>query len=420
MLGWMLSNLDKERPEGGGGGGRARIRLGNTGPRGRMYAVPATSRTTVVVKSKFIRAGKGSHVGMREHLRYVEERERGEGEKERDFFDRSDDGIERDEVYKGMMQNRGDRAAMHTLILSPGDNNINLREYTRDSMGALENRLGHKLTWYAVTHENTNHHHAHVVIAGKIPGHERSEWVAYPRRADRDMKWASEEKELGELLGGAFDERAALDPREERRLERQFGYGSEREEADPNLKDLIGDNVRFPEELKTERMLDRYEWRMGAKERAMSRGEVYLDRGDFKELRDAGNDFLTRERSLERSLEKAYEQEFGREMQPERTFNRDQDLDHAQWSQISREFDTDRFLKDPSHQRDDQSSPTREEAIPSEDRPDDDFAQGLQEPPSDPGERDDDPSPAKDEEEKARAEEREEHERSDDDFATGR
>ena len=61
---------------------------------------------------------------------------------------------------------------MHKLILSPGDNKIDLNEYTRYSMEALEDRLGHKLNWYGEKHLNTDNHHFHVVIAGKIPDKE--------------------------------------------------------------------------------------------------------------------------------------------------------------------------------------------------------------------------------------------------------
>nr|WP_281719553.1 hypothetical protein [Nitrosomonas nitrosa] len=377
MLGWMLEKMDKERP-GGGGGGKARIRFGNTGPRGRRYGSSKTPKgTPVIAKAKFIKVGKGSRPAIREHLRYIQERERGEGEPERKFFDRERQGIERKEVFEAMLEGRGDRAAMHTLILSPGDNGVDLEQYTRESMKALEERMGHELDWYATIHRNTDHHHAHVVIAGKIPDRERDLEKAYTKRwereydrdVERELSWKNREAELRELLGKGYDERAALDPREERRLEREFGYGSEREETDPRVKELIGDNVRSAEELKFERMIERYEWQMGAAERAKERGDVYLDRNDLKELRDCGNDYMTRERSVERSLERAFEREFGREMEPyverdrepdrwaefyrmtglrdaepEREPERSYDFE-SRWSDINQTFETDRFLE---------------------------------------------------------------------------
>jgi hypothetical protein len=332
MLDWML----EKSKQGRGGGGKPRIRFGNTGPRGRQYG-KAGRGTVAIAKNKYIKAGKGSRAAIREHLRYIQERERGEREPERKFFDRDRDGIERAEVYQKMLENRGDRTAMHTLILSPGDNSIDIRDYTRESMKALEERMGHNLDWYATIHENTDHYHAHVVIAGKVPGWEREverreakNWEREWNEAiNREFSWKNQEAELRALLGERYDEKAGLDPREERRAERQFGYGSEREETDPRVAELLGDRTRSVEELRAERLLDRYERQMAARESAQERGDVFLDVNDLRELRAAGNDYVNRERSLERSLERAYEREFGREL--------DRDLDRDRDREMSRE-----------------------------------------------------------------------------------
>lgn len=362
MLGWLTNEIEREN-RAGGGGGRPQIRLGKTGPRGRMYGKAATAPkgTTAIAKSKFIKAGKGSRPAIREHLRYIQERERGEREPERKFFDREREGIERKEVYDAMLANRGDRAAMHTLILSPGDNNVDMQEFTRESMKALEERMGHELDWYATIHQNTDHYHAHVVIAGKIPDRERElekerekEWERqYNQDVKRELSWTNREAELRELLGKGYDERPVLDPREERELEREFGHGSEREETDPRVKELIGDNARSPEELKCERMIDRYEWRMEEPGRARERGDVYLDKDDLRELRHAGNDYVERERGVERSIERAYEREFEREMElPER--ERTREYEDRSWSEIAKDFEVDRVMEreiEQTHER---------------------------------------------------------------------
>ncbi len=312
---------------GGGGGGKVKIAFGRTGPRGRVHG-PAPKGTTVVAKSKYIKAGNGSRPAIYNHLRYIQERERGEHEPERKFFNREKDGIDRKEVYDAMMAGRGDRAAMHTLILSPGDNSIDLEDYTKESMKALEERLGHELDWYATTHENTDHYHAHVVIAGKRPDREHE----YERQAQGDRAidrrdfsgaWSGEQKELREVLGHLYDERPTTDPREDREEERKFG--SEREETDPRVKELIGDTTRSVSELKTERMLDRADRRQAAIEAGKQRGEVYLDRADLKELRDAGNDYMARERSLDREVDRACEREMTRDIF---SMDRDREREH--------------------------------------------------------------------------------------------
>lgn len=364
MLDWVLEK-SKEGRGGGGGGGKPRIRFGNTGPRGRMYGKPPKG-TVAIAKNKYIKAGKGSRAAVREHLRYIQERERGEHEPERKFFDRDRDGIERPEVYQKMLENRGDRTAMHTLILSPGDNSIDMQEYTRESMEALEERMGHKLDWYATIHENTDHYHAHVVIAGKVPGWEREverreakQWDReYNQAIDREFSWKNQEAELRGLLGDRYDEKAATDPREDRRAEREFGHGSEHEPTDPRVAELLGDRTRSLEELKTERLLDRYERQMAARETANERGEVFLDVNDLRELRSAGNDYVHRERSLERSLDRAYEREFGREL--DRDYDRDRgremgrEYERSGLEDISQMWEADRELsreQDHSHER---------------------------------------------------------------------
>jgi hypothetical protein len=394
LLGWLIGSLERENHSSGGGGsgGRPRIRFGNTGPRGRQYAKTTTSKTqTCVVKAKYVRASSDSSRHISAHVRYIEEREKGEKERDRDFFDRDRNGIERNEVERAMLENQGDRTAMHKLILSPGDNEVDIREYTRDSLGALEGRLGHKLDWYAVIHQNTDHHHAHVVIAGKVPGHEReverNEAKESDRegkeRGDREPSWKNQERDMKELLGDRYDEKAVTDPREDRQAERSlWSEKGEREPIDPTLRDLLDDNMRSPAELRTERMLDKYEREMALRESAHDRGDVYLDRHDLKELRSAGNDYIHRERSLEYSLEHAYEREFGREFsrELERGDERSRELDfqQSQWTDISRMFDQGQEPErepEPSHER----GTSRERGADEEREPErekDDFDRG--------------------------------------------
>lgn len=339
MLGWLLESLrdDKETSKGGGGG-RARIRLGKTGPRGRIYAKAQTAkgRAKVVVKSKFVRAGRGSarHIGA--HLKYIEERERGEDEKERDFFNRDKNGIEREEVEKAMIENRGEKVAMHKLILSPGDNSVDVREYARDSMEALEARLGYSLNWYGVVHENTDHHHAHIVIAGKVPEQERFD--RFVERAD-DMTWKHERKEIRDLLGDElYYWTPALDRIEEREQMRQLG---ERERIAERDLDVVTKSTRSPEEVMRESEMEKYE-------RKMYGQDVVLDRDDFRELRAAGDDYVWRERATDRSIERAVETEFGTVRSDERDFAQDRfpdepifDSTHSSWSDIEHDLDID-------------------------------------------------------------------------------
>ena len=132
------------------------------------------------------------------------------------------------------------------------------------------------------------------------------------------------------------------------------------------MAELLGDKTRAIEELKTERLLDRYERQMEARDIAKSRGDVYLDVNDLRELRSAGNDYVHRERSFDREIERAFEREFGRDY--ERDFDRSRDrgddldrgrsMEDMRWSEISRTFETDRFMQQEQareHGRDERS-----------------------------------------------------------------
>ena len=302
MYSSLFGGKDRDdRQRSGGGGGRARIRFGRTGPRGKMYSSTTGSMRSSVVKGSFVRKGSDAarHIGA--HLRYIQEREKGELEKdkEREFFDRDRGDIDRSEVEKEMKENQGDKTAMHKLILSPGDNQIDLKDYARESMEALEDRLGHKLNWYGVEHKNTDNHHIHVVIAGKIPGREYD----ISRRETQER---------------------------EHEAERIY-----------NLQRGLDDS-RTIEETRLEKMMDRFDRDAAFKEAAKDRGDVYLDKWDYKELRDAGNAYLMRERSMDRALDRAFEKEFGREKEydldrtrdKERDRDRFVDLETAKWSDI--------------------------------------------------------------------------------------
>lgn len=343
---WMFEELESGRRRAGGGGGKARIRLGKTGPRGRRYpSAPRSSKQgQAVVKGSYAKAGRDANRHIRAHLTYIQERERGEKEQERTFFDRDRKGIERKEVEGAMRENQGDKAAIHKLIISPGDNSVDIADYTRETIEALEERLGHKLDWYGIIHENTEHHHAHVVIAGKIPNRERAiERQGEKERADELEKTIDKEfstnrwDDVSDLLWKVLDLEKEKEP--------------EREEVDPCDRDVVPERQESAEAMRINRMLDKYEREMAAKEAARERGDVYLDRGDLAELRNAGNRYLDRERSVDREIAAAMEHELGRGYEPER--ERDQDLERWEFEPVSDEPDRGDDRDDRSERTDD-------------------------------------------------------------------
>ena len=125
------------------------------------------SATKTVVKHRYFK-GQRAQRGAGEYTRYVEYRQ-GEDREERGrkFFDREETGIEGAKVRE-LWQEQGKRGpVMHELILSPGLNTVDQQEYTREVMDKLSRSKGQELQWYGVEHKNTEHHHIHVLIAGK-------------------------------------------------------------------------------------------------------------------------------------------------------------------------------------------------------------------------------------------------------------
>jgi type IV secretory pathway VirD2 relaxase len=101
-------------------------------------------------------------------------------------FNRERDGID---IVRELekWQSAGD-ARLWKVILSPefGDR-IDLRRLARDLVGQMEKDLGTDLEWIAVTHHNTEHPHAHMVIRGVTgagePLHFKREYVKHGIRA---------------------------------------------------------------------------------------------------------------------------------------------------------------------------------------------------------------------------------------------
>ncbi len=106
---------------------------------------------------------------LMKHLSYLEFRPRADFEKARDrrFYTRDRSDISGVRVFEEAKDKMGYRAGYHKIILSPGDNSINLTDYTRQVMEQWQKSVGREFSWWAVNHYNTDHYHSHVVVAGK-------------------------------------------------------------------------------------------------------------------------------------------------------------------------------------------------------------------------------------------------------------
>ena len=128
------------------------------------------ARIQSVVKSRYQSNRWGiAKDKLMKHLSYLEFRPRAEFEKSEDrlFYSRDRSDISGVRVFEEAKDKMGYRAGYHKIILSPGDNSVNLTDYTRQVMEQWQKSVGREFSWWAVNHYNTDHYHSHVVVAGK-------------------------------------------------------------------------------------------------------------------------------------------------------------------------------------------------------------------------------------------------------------
>jgi len=129
-------------------------------------------RTDTVVKARFSRGGAAALKLAKEHLRYAVHRANEQGQRQyREVWDRAG------EIDKPTAYARLDQAApddhVYRFTLSPHPERqdlgkrLDLRAWTRDMLGKLEQQTGQRLEWFAVTHECRDHRHVHAVVVSK-------------------------------------------------------------------------------------------------------------------------------------------------------------------------------------------------------------------------------------------------------------
>jgi len=145
-----------------------------------MVAAPArpaarSARTVTVAMGRYVpggTTGRGKSAGGQAYdaLRYMQMRELGENERPEDrrYFGAVGEGGSWQDARRIIMDHATTRVAFHRIIMSPGPGQevADLREWTRMVMDELSDTLGQELHWVAVVHRNTEHAHAHVLLAG--------------------------------------------------------------------------------------------------------------------------------------------------------------------------------------------------------------------------------------------------------------
>ncbi len=130
----------------------------------------------IVVRHKFIagrgRGGAGGKVvaigKALAHVKYLQHRPGEDREPGgREMFNELEDRIDGREMRRAIKELGDSRVVVHKVTLAPEINPEDKRAFTREVMEKLSRDKGLDLHWFGVEHNNTDHHHIHVVVLGK-------------------------------------------------------------------------------------------------------------------------------------------------------------------------------------------------------------------------------------------------------------
>lgn len=195
-----------------------------------------------VVKHRYLK-GPRAVAGAGEYTRYLEYRDGPDREEGgRKFFDRDQQDIVGGDVRQLWTAQKGRGPVMHELILSPGLNTVDRQEYVRELMENLERSKGQELEWYAVEHKNTDHHHIHVLIAGRDADGRQVRIDRNDHKALRELgdRYLEREHGLERYLERESDRVLKKEFQPDRGddiYNRLFGYGQERDERPGPLRE---------------------------------------------------------------------------------------------------------------------------------------------------------------------------------------
>lgn len=358
--GWFETFLNSEKADrpGGGGGGKPFIQFGRTRvpnilyPRGgqQRFGLPkAVIRGRFVINAKFANALISKAI-----FYYSNEKQREDGKFDRSpkleleqsaemkplrdgtFFSRFEQDLNPYDVQKSLVENKGGKVAFHEMMISPGSNAIDLVDYTRHQMRALEEQLGHSLIWYGNVHRDTDHFHANVLIAGRIPDgleiaeraidrlNDVPERIKIPEANRTNDPIRKDEPARDELVPSSSPEGLTGMVQSERYDEMArdlLNDGGDRladkliDESRSISTDKLAENLIDKDKSIAQSNIDRSLRRadraledQSTKDRFNSKGDVYITRDCYQAMREAGNSYtrahLDPNRELERTLER--------------------------------------------------------------------------------------------------------------------
>lgn len=171
------------------------------------------------------------------HVKYIQHRPGKDLEEGgREMFTDTEDSVAAKEMREKIRDFDGKGVVVHKLTLSPEVSPNDPKEFTREVMHQLGSEKGLDLEWFAVTHNNTDHRHVHVVV---MPKDKEGRFVRFDKK-DYDLM-----KEFGDR----YLERTQYSDCRVAEFERQQKHKEQRKERQQQFERDRQERIRNGEEL---------------------------------------------------------------------------------------------------------------------------------------------------------------------------
>jgi type IV secretory pathway VirD2 relaxase len=132
---------------------------------GCYVKTPRNSAQRVVVKARVVKT-RNNRKNIQEHAKYLCRDGLFRDNQQLVAYDGSDD-LTRTELRDRTVPWAEDRHTFRFIVSPEGAADLDLKEYTRELVAAMEADLSTRLEWIAVNHHNTDNPHAHILIRGR-------------------------------------------------------------------------------------------------------------------------------------------------------------------------------------------------------------------------------------------------------------
>ena len=171
------------------------------------------------------------------HVKYIQHRPGKDLEEGvREIFNDTEEAIDAKEMRSDIREYDGRGVVIHKLTLSPEVSPNDPKEFTREVMKQLGAEKGLDLEWRAVTHNNTDHRHVHVVVMPKD-------------KEGRLVRFDKKDYDLLKEFGDRYLERTQYSDCRRAELERQEKQKARNKERQQQFEKDRQERIRNGEEL---------------------------------------------------------------------------------------------------------------------------------------------------------------------------